>query len=151
MKSMSLIMFFKTRGHCVILKEYRRSWAKPRSVKLWLLNISWRQDHMNAAELCQDFQQIMSLWIHEGPYGKGSQADASNRSLVPFILFRGGTFCPFRTFSGGCHFLLPFRTHWSKTVIDKERMVKNVTYTKRQITLVQKHNCCGAQNDLLDS
>ena len=38
-----------------------------------------------------------------------------------------GTFCPFRTFSGGRHFLLPFRTHWSKTVIDKERMVKNVT------------------------
>ena len=73
---------------------------------------------MNAVELCQDFQ-IMS---HEG-----SQADASNRSLVPFILFRGGTFCPIRTFSGGCHFLLPFRTHWSKTVIDKERMVKNVT------------------------
>ena len=36
---------------------------------------------MNAAELCQDFQQIM---LHEGP-----QADASNRSLVPFILFRG--------------------------------------------------------------
>ena len=63
-----------------------------------------------------------------------------------------GTFCPFRTFSGGRHFLLPFRTHWSKTVIDKERMVKNVTDdTKRQITLVQKHNCCGAQNDLLDS
>ena len=41
---------------------------------------------MNAAELCQDFQQIMS---HEG-----SQADASNRSLVPFILFRGGYFLP---------------------------------------------------------
>ena len=31
-----------------------------------------------------------------------------------------GTFCPFRTFSGGRHFLLPFRTHWSKTVIDKD-------------------------------
>lgn len=40
---------------------------------------------MNAVELCQDFQ-IMS---HEG-----SQADASNRSLVPFILFREGYFLP---------------------------------------------------------